>query len=374
MNPNFSVIWRPLLAGLVAWLGLSAFVVWNWHMLGEWDRQETEHRFELNVEALGQRVQARMYAYEMVLRGFSSTFAGEDHHVSPQQWREVVDHMRVQNLYPGISSVSWARYVPAAHLPAFEALARADGKADFRVFPPGAREHYLPIEYIGPINERTRRVVGLDLLTQAHQRDLIQTVIDSGQASLSQPMTDFYAVSSETANSPGALLYLPVYKNGKPPAGLAERRAAFLGMVTAIFRGQNLVRDIFGEQLSLFHIVMQHVPNNEVLFDSAADHPVAAPADWQANFHTQLNLKLYGRDWRIDITGTPDYEIGLAAGRDHEFTLILGLSVALLMTLLAAYFYHQHERQLHLKEQIAQRLTATNPNFWPICRTSCARP
>jgi len=349
-------LWRPLLLGLFVLLLMGAASLSNWYVLDQRERAESQRRFALDTQAIGQAIQARLQAYEMVLRGVSAAFFGEDPNLSYAEWAEVIEQLRVQELYPGITSVAWARAVPADQMDSFLQRIQGNGRTYYAIFPPGPRAAYLPIEYIGPINSRTRQAVGLDLLTQEHQTEAIQRAIDEGHTTLSQPMVDLYMVSPEISTSLGALMYFPVYRNGIPPATVDERRTAFLGMTTAAFRGQELASGIFGEQLHLFHIVMHHVQTNAVLFDSALEQAIDAPADWQPSFQTQLNLSLYGRDWRVDVTATPNYERSLAVGRGHRFTLILGLSVALLMAILAGYFYYQHEYQLHLRELVTQRL------------------
>jgi len=237
MNRSLPKLWRPVLAGIIVCLGLSTFVVWNRIMLAEWDRQETEQRFALNIEALSQRIQARMSAYEAVLRGISSAFAGVDYHVTPAQWRAIVDQIRVQELYPGIRSIAWSRYVRREHREDFLALMRADGRPHLRIFPEGEREHYLPLEYIGPVNERTSQVLGLDLLTQQPQQRALVRAIDTARVMMSRPVPDLYVVSAETDRGAGVLMYFPVYASAIPPESVQARRATLLGVAVAASPG-----------------------------------------------------------------------------------------------------------------------------------------
>jgi len=353
--------WRPLLAALGVLFAIGAVVVWNWYVLDQREKVENQRRFALDMQAAGELVKERMRAYEMVLRGVSSAFAGEEPKVTYLQWREIVDQMRIQGLYPGISSVGWARRVRAEQMDDFLARIHSDARPDFHVFPfpAGSREDYLPIEYIGPINARTSAVVGLDLLTQTTQKAAVLQAIDSGRAMLSAPLRDLYEVSPEPDLDPvtgmGLVMYFPVYKTGMPPGTVDARRAAHLGMTHAAFRGQELANGIFGPLLQEFHIAAYDVEADMPLFNSAYARALAAAPDWQPIFRGQQELALYGRTWRLDFTGTPEYEQGMVL-RSHDLILVMGLSTSLLMALMAGGFVYQRDRQLHASQQVEVQL------------------
>jgi len=346
--------WRPLLAATVVLLGMASVVLWNWQVLEQRETRESERRFALDVQTLGQALQARMQAYEIVLRGIASPFSTGRAPVSQAQWEEAMARLELQGVYPGISSLSWSRRVRQADLAAFLARVRADNRPGFTIFPAGERTEYQILEHIAPLTTRTMRVVGMDILTQTPQKDAINQAIDEGRATLSLVMPDLYPVSPEPVERAGALMYFPVFAGGGIPDTPKQRRAFLIGMTNIAFRGQELVEGVFGTQLSLFHIRAYESPSGALLFDS---HPKnGIPRDWVPLFHQQLELPLYGHIWRLDITGTPEYEKGLASGRGHAFTLTLGLLVSLIMASLTAGFLRQRDRQMHAREMVAARL------------------
>ena len=65
--------WTPLLVALGLLLGLGGLIFWQWNTLQEREREDSKHRFALEAQDIGQRVMARMQAYEMVLRGVSGS-------------------------------------------------------------------------------------------------------------------------------------------------------------------------------------------------------------------------------------------------------------------------------------------------------------
>jgi len=349
-------LWRPLLLALIILLILGSAVVWNWMAQEERTQQQSQHRFELEVKGLVEQVRERMRAYEMASRGLASAFTGKDTDVPNNLWDDVVEQLSLQELYPGISSIVWSRYVTAEKRRAFLARVQADGRPKYQIYPDAPRAQYLPVEYIHPINPRTLRVVGLDLFSQHPQNQTIWQAIDGGEAVLSPPLPDLYAISPERSRPVGVLMFFPVYQSGVPPDSLEERRATFIGMAGIAFLGQELARGIFGTQLQLFHIVARDAQVPGLLFDSQSGQ-VNVPPGWQPRFNSQVELLLYGRVWQLSISGTPEYERSLTiAGDSNTFSLTLGLVVASLLALLAGGGLYQRDRKIYASEHIAAQL------------------
>jgi len=358
LKASLSRPWRPLSVGLFIFLALSLATLWNWSVLERRTESEMQNRFVLDMQAARQRLQMRMQSYEMVLHGLAGTFVSGNTRVTYQHWHEIVEQFRVWEVYPGISSLVWARYLRSeAEKAEFITRTRAEGRPDYRILSDtGPAQDYLPVEFIGPLNARTKPVEGIDLLQQQLQQDLVRQAIATGQTILSPPLPDLYALSVESVDNVGLLLFLPVYQTGKIPNTEQERRANFVGMVDAAFRAQDLANGIFGAQLRMLRIRAWDMQQNaSPIFDTAPQPSGAAP-DWRPRFHGSLQLPLYGRTWRLEFTGTPEYEETLALGRSNAFTLILGLASAFLMASLAGGFIWHRDRELHIKERIAARL------------------
>jgi len=349
-------LWRPLLVSLAIFVAMSAVVLWNWQVLMEREERDIQARFTLDVEAIGQRVIDRMNTYDLALRGVSSAFTGEETSVSHERWQEIIKQVWIWDLYPGISSIAWARYLPDTQKESLIARNRTDGRPDFKIFPAGRREHYLVVEHIGPIDRS--RIIGLDLFTQSPQNEAITQAVDSGQTTLSRPLPDLYDTEQDPSEQIGALLYFPVYKSDNPPLTATERRATLLGVTSGAFRARDLIYGIFGNQLQLFYIKAHDSQEDMTIFDTRIrqEQRSSPPSDWQPRFRKEIQLPVYGRAWDLEIIGTPDYERGLLAGRSHNFTLILGLVAAALLSLLAGGFLYHRDHQLATSRQAANRL------------------
>ncbi|MFI8382010.1 response regulator [Pseudomonas sp. NPDC079086] len=346
--------WLPLWVTLALSLGLGALIVWQWQVFEQHEREQNQQRFELEAQDIGQRVKSRMRAYEMVLRGVSGLMTGSDH-VSLTEWDRAIDQLQLQDLYPGILALAWSSYLRAEQLDAFLTSQQSQGRADYRAFPTGAREHYLLIDYISPLDWRNRRVLGFDLLSEDVRRATVEQAIDTGQAILSAPVT----LRQETeANAPGGvLLFLPVYQPSMPQSTAEERRAAFLGMVHGAFRSRDLMEGILGVQSQRFDVVIKDQQALKTPLLSAEAHGVAL----QPRFQHELELPLYGRNWVLQVSSTPAYEAVLSSR--GGISLWVGLVAATLLALLVGGYLYLREREMHANHLATNKLREREERF-----------
>lgn len=347
--------WLPLLAALGLLLGLGALIVWQWQLLQSRERENDEQRFLLEAQDIGQRVLARMQAYEMVLRGVSGLMLGSEH-VSPAEWDSAIDQLQLQDRYPGIQALAWSRYLRADQFDDFLAQVRADNRADYRAFPAGERDSYQLIEYVSPLDWRNRRVLGFDMLSEAVRRATIERAINSGEATLSAPLV--LRQETQVDVQGGVLLYLPVYRPGMPLGNPEERREALLGMVHGAFRSQDLMEGILGPQSRRFAIVIRDLQAANALLLSGNGAPDGRPP----RLRSELELPLYGRTWGLEVSGTAEYERGLTS-RGDIFSLWLGLAATALLALLVGGYLHQRERKLYASQQVTAKLREREERF-----------
>jgi len=345
-------LWRTLSVALAMFLGISSIVVWCWYLLDQYQQREYKHGFDLNVEALGDMLQARMRAYEAVLRGVSGAFISGGEQVSLVQWEKLTGQLRVQELYPGISSLVWSSYVRGLQPDRFP--------GDYKITPETAKEEYLRVKFISPtqLNSSMGRGLGFDLLSQSKQRSAVLQAIDSGDARLSEPVTDLPKTSSKKSGGrAGFVMYLPVYQSETQPQERTQRRATPIGMTDAAIYGDELAQGVFAARLRLFHIIASDVETGQNIFDSQETQPLNAPSGWQPMLSKQVELPLYGRTWRLSVSSTPEYEQALVS-RSQDLVLLMGLSTAILVAFLAGAFVWQRDKQTLASGQVESKLRA----------------
>lgn len=347
--------WIPLLVAASLLVGLGGLIFWQWNILQERAQDEIQRRFQLESQDIGQRIVARMQAYEVALRGVSGLMTGSDR-VSPVEWQRALDQLQLQDRYPGIQAVAWSRYLKAEQLPAFRAEQLAQGRLDYQMFPSEERDHYLPIDYVSPLDWRNRRVLGFDMLSEATRLDAIERSIESGEASLSGPVV--LRQETDVNVQQGVLLFLPVFRPGVALNTVEQRREALLGVVHGAFRSHDLMEGILGSQTRRFDIVLADLQAPDTYLLSAG----SAADGWQPKFRRHLELPLYGRVWALEVIGTSEYERSLV---DHTGSLGLwaGFAATALLALLVGGYLYQRERKLHLSERTANELQEREERF-----------
>lgn len=340
---------RPWLAAAVTLgllLVLGSLVFWQWQQQQQRMQAQQRERFQLEVDDISQRVLSRMQTYEMVLRGVAGLMAGSEH-VDPQEWQRALDQLQLQERYPGIQALGWSRYLNQAQLPGFLDEVRRQGRKDYQAFPLEPRDQYLLIDYLSPLDWRNRRALGFDMLSEPTRRAAVEQAIDSGQATLSAPV--ILLQETDVDVQAGVLLYLPVYQPDQALNSPQARRAALLGTVHGAFRGENLIKGMLGPRADRFAIAIRDQQSQDTWLVRAEPRSNG----WTAAFEEQLQVSLYGRDWVLTVSSTPEYESGLVRG-EEGLNLVTGLLAAALLALLIGGYLHQRERQL----QASQRMTA----------------
>ena len=346
--------WLPLWVTLVLLLGLGSLIIWQWQISEQREQEQSQQHFELEAQDIGQRVIIRMQAYEMVLRGVSGLMTGSEH-VSFIEWEHALDQLQLQDRYPGILALAWSRYLRPEQLEAYLGGQLEQGRSDYRLAPPGTREHYLLIDYISPLDWRNRRVLGFDMLSEEVRRAAVEHAIDSGQATLSAPVT--LRQETEANQQGGVLLFLPVYRSSMPQGSAEERRAALLGVVHGAFRSHELMGGILGTQGQRFDVVIKDQQALQVPLLSAE----AQGAALQPRFRHVLELPLYGRNWTLEVTSTAAYEASLRSPSD--IGLWVGLVAAALLALLVGGYLYLRERELHANHLATDKLREREERF-----------
>jgi len=143
---------------------------------------------------------------------------------------------------PYIRALESHRLIDAAERPAYEA-ARAGLKPGFQIterrdgklFPSGPRDRYLVVDYVEPVTGN-EMVIGYDSLSYAEQSDAFARAVDSGQA-VSTRLVPLLQSGGRT----GIVVFLPVYRGGTVPPGIAARRAAAVGDTAVVIDVATLI-------------------------------------------------------------------------------------------------------------------------------------
>lgn len=295
-------------------------------------RERDEERFVAMVEQRAAAVQQRMEDYVALLRGtaalMASRPAGE---VSQPEFRRYVSRLRIQELYPGVQGIGFARAVEPSLVAALEARMRLY-IPDFRIWPEGERDAYSAIIYLEPQDERNQAALGYDMFSEAVRRDAMERARDRGQRATSERV-ELVQEIEEDDQQPGFLIYLPIYRGGSVPETVEERRERLIGWVYSPFRAGDLFDRSFElrerpSEIAFAVFDGESTDEADLLYRSARSETDPAIA-----LRDERVVRIGDRPWTLQIETTPAFAADSARalypwllGIGFFATLLLGLA------------------------------------------------
>lgn len=330
--------WLVLVVALLA-------TAWSWSVAQDAVERRTREQFDYRVEEIISAIHNRLAAYEQILRSGVALFVAEGG-VGRDQWRTFVEHLEIEEQYPGILGVGYAQVLRPEQLAQHQANLRAQGYSDYRVWPAGPRSEFSAIVFLEPFHWRNQRALGYDMLSEPKRRAAMLRARDTGEPAASAKVTLVQETGQDV--QPGFLVYLPLYRGGGLPATVEERRERLLGYVYSPFRMKDLMHGIFGIR----------PPDVEMrIYDGTEAGPesllfASGEGDFDADAPRATHrLATYGRPWTVEFVALPH----LSAGARPTVTLWVGLFASLSLFALTWSMASLRARALRL----ARRMTAS---------------
>ncbi|MBI3773428.1 MAG: EAL domain-containing protein [Gammaproteobacteria bacterium] len=318
----------PILLGGLLLTGLA------WHFTSSRINQEVNSAFDAAADASVAEITQLMNIYMEALRGVGSLYAASED-VTRTEFHRYVERLNIEERYPGILALEFARRVPLQAKTTYERQVRQDSSqgsdyAKFEIQPTGQRPEYMVTEYIEPI-QRNVGALGYDLLSESLRQQAIEQSRDTGELTATAPLNLIQG------GRPGVLFFIPIYQNGAPLLTISQRQEAFLGVVVAVFDTAALMAGALHPAtlntlaIRIFDTNADHTrpASSTLIFDSSQlPHTMSRPM--AATLHKQIMFELGGRHWRIEIAALPTF--GVQQGQTPPlFVLMGGVAISLLL-------------------------------------------
>lgn len=314
-------------------------------------RHAQQEDFDYQGREIALRIEQRLDSYAQVLRGARGLYVASQS-VERGEFRDFVSSLELERRYPGIQGVGFSLIVQPDEMARHIASMRREGFPGYTPFPPGKRELHTSIIYIEPFSGRNLRAFGYDMYSEPVRRTAMEQARDLGKSVMSGKVMLVQETRQDA--QAGFLMYLPVYRNGKPHETLAERRANIIGWVYAPFRMNDLMDGILGEQVHNVDLEIYDdadVSAEALMYDSRASHGhVGEPF-----FRYTKQIEAKGRQWKINLHSLPAFEANIDTGR---ITIIRasGLLISVLLSLVVWQLAAGRARALKLAQDITSEL------------------
>ena len=346
-------------AVLVLAIGLAiTLIAWRatLHQVGRDAEAKFRHDVELALESLDRHLQDNV----SLLIGLRGLFNASQS-LERDEFRQYVSGFDLAQRYPGVRLVSLVRYVPGPQRAAFVDSVRRDrsvdprGYPDFDIRPAGERDQYLVVTYVEPL-EGNEGSFGFDLLSDPARRAGIELARDRGEVTASEPLH----LAADPSGRISYALRMPLYRQRMPIGTVAERRAAFAGIVTSAIHVENLIISYLGRQLDAdFDVVIHDLGFSDAKAQAAS--PVLLFASNEVSkrlgegvtalprLQLRATLDVAGRTWRLQFS-TPVASLYGIGGELPQVVLLGGLGTSALLFWLALALLRARSRAQQLAE------------------------
>ncbi len=314
------------------------------------EKRGIETEFGRRTDALASALTRGLDGYVDDLRVTQQFFAASGD-VTRAQFAEFVTPLLT--LHPGVQAIEWVPRVPAAERASYEAAARVDGIAGFRLtektprgelVAAGDRDEYYPVYFVQP-RARNESALGFDLASDALRLEALRASAASGEIVASEPTV----LVQEKGRQSGFIVFAPIYDRNAPTTTPAERWAALRGFGLGAFR----VRDVLDAILAGYDRegVEIRLDDPKVGDEKGHLYAVGQEPGRPTGITRAMPIAFAGRSWSLEFALAPSH---LARHRPLQAWSVLAGGLAL-AALLGALLLVVTGRTVGIEMLVAQR-------------------
>lgn len=319
----------PLLV-LIASL-TATFTSWNY--IDHNVRQNLNYQFETDVANINELITNRLDIYINMLRSGKALLAAKGP-VDRHQWSTFINRLDVTQNYPGIQAIAFVPIVDKSELANFEASIRLNEYPDFMVDSSNQNQIYTPVLFIEPYDNNNSKAIGYDMYQEEIRRQAIENAMMANSPSITGKVN--LVADKMNAEIPGFIVYIPVTKDMLPSGVIIPNSTEYYGFVTALFRANDLIENIYTESewnigLEIYDTAnIDIVTNNNLLYRS---HP---SGDAKPQFSKVDYIDIAGHTWTVKYNSLDNFQ---SKYNDRNLPPILVISGSMLSLLLYAITY-----------------------------------
>ncbi len=286
-----------------------------------WEQDRIDLEFKRRTDHLAQQLQENFDDYILVLHSVENLYASSVP-INRQQFKTFVSRWFTR--HPGIRAVSWSPRILDSERANYEQAAREDGLGKFQITeqsPQGQlvraarRAEYIPVYYAESVRGNGR-ALGFDAASDPTRREALNRARDTGKPTATDPLR----LIQDSERQGGLVVFLPVYKPGRPQNSVEERRLNLHGYISGAFRIDDMMNAALKgakmEDIEIRLLDARGGGKNRLLYEHRAkdldshDLPVEANARiLPAPFQRVVPFEIAGRQWMVQFAPTKEYLI-----------------------------------------------------------------
>jgi len=311
--------WIVLVIGLLVTIFLSLQVKQN-------REQEAVEHFAFAADQLTLKIEERLNAYALVLKGASALFVSS-HNVTRQEWKSYIQTLDFKDRVEGIG---FNQLILDSELDAHITKIRAEGFPNYTIFPEGKRDAYALVVYIEPFSGRNLRAFGFDTYSEPVCQIAMDKARDTGKPSLTGKIELVQETGVEV--QAGTIMYVPIYHHNALYDNVEQRRQALKGWISGVYRMDDLLLGILNDWQQYIKDAIElkiydgnaSTPSN-LLFDNTKNNSLLSPSP----FYQERIIDFNGHQWLLAFDAIP-YTLKLDI-TDAWITLFGGFALSFLV-------------------------------------------
>ena len=307
-------------------------------------------RFANEVERVQMALESRINLYVALLKG-GRGFVESNREVTRRNFTDYVKSLELDKNYTGVQGIGYAKVVPAAERGAFAEKMKSEGYENFNLFPTDDKDFYRVVAYLEPLDEANQKTIGFDMSSEANRLEALDRARDSGAAASSAKVK--LIQQDGTDSQAGFLIFLPIYKNGKLPATIDERRRDLTGYIYSPFQAKEFLGEIKNDKFApgIVMKIFDGEPTAQNLMEQTADAQSAGLTNRMGEQHfARKEINVAGRNWIIEYYSSPTF----AAQSSIGWTPLIFAIGALGSFLLFGMFYWETAARIKLQKTAAE--------------------
>ncbi|MGN6367179.1 MAG: CHASE domain-containing protein [Phycisphaerae bacterium] len=326
--PQMHKLWPSY---IVLAAGLTVAVLAATYVKRSIDKEEA-NRVQSTAQLVQQTLAGEIERYTDVLLAARSFFDSTGQ-VTRTDWHSFSTSLDLKRRFPGMLALGFAPIVKHDQLPLFIQGVRSEGFPEYRVFPPGDRALYTPIDYIEPFNSINRLAFGFDMFSETRRHEAMNAATrDDIPAATARIKLIQDPASSHHADF---LIYVPVYDKHAELGTPTERALGLHGFVYSAYRVPELIEGLTRKRPDFASVDFQIFDgpsrsHGELLFDSRTRGSIGDIQPDNAEQESVGTITVASRPWTLVVWPGPS----MALSVDHNLPWLVLLAGALVSWLL----------------------------------------
>lgn len=321
-----------------------------WNMFDNSLKARSQAIYADRTDDISSVIIRRLHDHEQVLRGAAGLFSVRED-VSRTDWRHYVSSLRLDANHPGILGIGFSKWLTPEENVANTLKIRSEGLPEYNIRPEGKRPSYTSIIYLEPFNWRNQRAFGYDMYTESVRRAAMDRARDENVATIAAKI--ILVQETDKDKQSGMLLFVPVYRQGKPLDTLENRRKAFIGFAYSPIRMNDFVYGSLSKlpQDIAFDITIAGGQSSDnLMFSSVQAEKITLPENYKPRITTSTLFQAYGCSWQFTFKSLPGFNKELNQGKSYA-VLFSGIIFSILVSCMVLLLLITRQQAIELAEE-----------------------